>query len=147
MKHRLHRASIRACNSGRSDRLSVSVWSDVHSLVPCPVERACQTQVFPSDNVQMHMTHMTMELWMVNCCDLGRLSHFSASRSFSGRSTVDRLLRRLASCRGEHANHRRGGPQGIHTWPSCKRSDRTLLGAPGIATRNKDATSGGWPYY
>ena len=24
---------------------------------------------------------------------------------------------------------------------------RTLLGAPGIATRSKDATSGSWPYY
>ena len=28
----------------------------------------------------------------------------------------------------------------------CTRS-RTLLGAPGIATRNKDATRGSWPYY
>ena len=24
---------------------------------------------------------------------------------------------------------------------------RTLLGAPGIATRSKDATRGSWPYY
>ena len=25
--------------------------------------------------------------------------------------------------------------------------NKKLLGAPGIATRNKDATSGSWPYY
>ena len=25
--------------------------------------------------------------------------------------------------------------------------ERTLLGAPGIATRSKDATRGSWPYY
>ena len=27
------------------------------------------------------------------------------------------------------------------------RRNKKLLGAPGIATRNKDATRGSWPYY
>ena len=31
--------------------------------------------------------------------------------------------------------------------PAIGRSARTLLGAPGIATRSKEATRGSWPYY
>ena len=35
------------------------------------------------------------------------------------------------------------------TWPKLfvKAKIRKLLGAPGIATRSKDATRGSWPYY
>ena len=30
---------------------------------------------------------------------------------------------------------------------NIKHSNKKLLGAPGIATRSKDATRGSWPYY
>ena len=34
-----------------------------------------------------------------------------------------------------------------HSYKSCLLGARTLLGAPGLATRNKNATRGSWPYY
>ena len=42
---------------------------------------------------------------------------------------------------------------GVGSWISHRRScsfftvARTLLGAPGLTTRSKDATRGSWPYY
>ena len=47
-------------------------------------------------------------------------------------------------------NHR---PWGLEPLEKAKQANkqtigaRTLLGAPGIATRSKDATRGSWPYY
>ena len=34
-----------------------------------------------------------------------------------------------------------------HRMDVCGRLNKKLLGAPGIATRSKDATRGSWPYY
>ena len=40
-------------------------------------------------------------------------------------------------------------PRGPTWFLRCnrRRVGKKLLGAPGIATRNKDATRGSWPYY
>ena len=45
-----------------------------------------------------------------------------------------------ASLRTERSDAPNGAP-GLTT------SNKKLLGAPGIATRSKDATRGSWPYY
>ena len=58
------------------------------------------------------------------------------------------LLLDPSSCNGSHGrfSKRQVGPD-IGTRTLTYTGARTLLGAKGIATRNKDATRGSWPYY
>ena len=39
------------------------------------------------------------------------------------------------------------GEEGQDQGPASRLRTRSLLGAPGIATRSKDATRGSWTYY